>query len=67
MPGKFSDTETGTGICGAFGKYYVRMNEMILRRRVENAALYYRFVRRERMRLFHDYIKHLPAYRSVAA
>jgi len=48
-------------------KYYVRMNEMILRRRVENAALYYRFVRRERMRLFHDYIKHLPAYRSVAA
>lgn len=48
-------------------KHYARLNEMILRRRVEKAALYYRFVRRERVRLFRDYISRLPAYSSIAA
>ncbi len=48
-------------------KYFAHLNEMILRRRVENAALYYRFVRRERMRFFCDYINRLPAHNSVAA
>lgn len=48
-------------------KNYAYLDEMILRRRAENAALYYRFVRRERIRFFRDYINRLPAHNSVAA
>ena len=48
-------------------KHFSRIDETILRRRAQNAALYYRFVRRERMRFFRDYIDRLPTHNSVAA
>ena len=48
-------------------KHFAHIDETILRRKAWNAALYYRFVRRERMRLFRDYIDRLPTHDSVAA
>ena len=45
---------------------YKRIDETILRRKAVNAAFYYRFVRRERMRLFRNYIDRLPTHSSVA-
>jgi hypothetical protein len=46
-------------------KKILPINETILRRRVQNAALCYRFVRRERIRLFRDYIDRLPKHEYV--
>lgn len=43
------------------------LDDTILRRKAHDAALYYRFVRRERIRYFRAYVDRLPTHNSVAA
>ena len=44
---------------------YFRMEGMLLRRRAEDAVIFYRMIRKVRARRFNDYMKNLPSRTNV--
>lgn len=47
-------------------EFYMRIEGMILRRQAQDAVLLYRLIRKEREKLFSDYLERLPQRNHIA-